>query len=168
MNANKQLETTEKVIGENTFYIRPFPAFVAAGLSGDLAALVAPMLGGLASLIGDSNENVMDVEAEKAVPALTSAFATLSGDKVESLLTKLLIKHENISVSGPETDGEVKRLNTELANEVFCGEVQDMYVLCFEVIRLNFKGFFKKLGDRFGNLQGLLEKVKPSAKGTES
>ena len=164
----KQLETTEKVIGENTFYIRPFPAFVAAGISGDLAAILSPLLGGVAALLGDNKENVLDMDAEKALPAITSAFSTLSGDKVEYLLTKLLIKHENVSVSGPATDGETKRLNMDLANEVFCGEVQDMYVLCFEVIRLNFKGFFKKLGDRFGNLQGILEKVKPSTKSTES
>ena len=29
----KQQETTQKTIGENTFYIRPFPAFRAANIS---------------------------------------------------------------------------------------------------------------------------------------
>lgn len=164
----KQLETTQKVIGENTFYIRPFPAFVAAGLSADLAALISPLIGGLASLVVNDAENVMDMDAEKALPAVSEAFASLSGDKVESLITRLLVKYDNISVQGPDTGNEAKRMNMDLANEVFCGEVQDMYLLCFEVIRLNFKGFFKKLGDRFGNLQGILEKMSPSTANTES
>ena len=32
----KQQETTQKTIGENKFYIRPFPAFRAANISGEL------------------------------------------------------------------------------------------------------------------------------------
>ena len=40
----KRLETTEKIIGENTFYIRPFAAFTAASIGSELAALLAPIL----------------------------------------------------------------------------------------------------------------------------
>ena len=36
----KQMEVTEKKIGDNTFYIKPFPAFVAVNISGDLASVV--------------------------------------------------------------------------------------------------------------------------------
>ena len=164
----KQLETTKKVIGENTFYIRPFPAFVAAGISGELGSALGPIVGGLAPLVGGSKGNFMEMDIEKALPSVTSAFSTLSGDKVETLLSKLLTRYDNISVQGPATDGQVMRLTEDLANEVFCGEVQDMYILSFEVIKLNFKGFFEKLGSQFGSLQGLMEKVTPSANDTES
>ncbi len=89
-------------------------------------------------------KNIMDVDVEDALPALTSAFSSISGDKFERLTKKLLIDHKNISVVCEATDGEVKLLNYDLANEVFCGDVQDLYILCFEVIGLNFKGFFQE------------------------
>lgn len=159
----KQLESTEKKIGKATFYIRPFPAFTAANISGELSALIAPMIGGIAPLINgvkvDKNgvADLMDMQVEDALPALSNAFSGLSGDKFEKLMKQLLINHQNISVCSEEaTDGEVKKLTLDLANEVFCGEVQDMYILCFEVIRINFNGFFKKLGSRFGILQKIM------------
>lgn len=160
----KQMETTEKKIGDSTFYIKPFPAFVAANISGDLAALITPLLGGLAPLLGEGEnkeENVMDRDVGDVLPSLSAAFSSLSGDKFERLMKKLLIDHKNIAVVNEDvTDGEVQVLTYDTANEVFCGEVQDMYILCWEVIRLNFKGFFKKLGARFGGvIQGLMSKV---------
>lgn len=173
----KQMEVTEKTIGENTFYLKPFPAFVAVNISGELAAILTPMLGGIAALVGATSngsgteekpDSIMDVEIEDALPALSQAFSGLSGDKFERLMKKLLIDHKNISVEGEATDGDAKLLTYDLANEVFCGDVQDMYILCFEVIRLNFKGFFTKLGAQFGNLKDLLPKTAPDTGSTEN
>ena len=156
----KQLETTEKVIGENTFYIRPFPAFVAAGISGDLAAILSPLLGGVASLLGNDSDNVLDMDAEKVIDKATPALTRISGEKLESVMKTLMIQHGNVSVEGPVTEGGTAVLSEDLANEVFCGGLQDMFVLCFEIIRINYKGFFKKLGDRFGGLADLLQSPK--------
>lgn len=173
----KQMEVTEKKIGDSTFYIKPFPAFVAVNISGELASVLSPLLGGVAALVGNSNgevssedkpKSIMDVDVEDALPALTSAFSSISGDKFEHLMKKLLINNKNISVECEATNGEVKLLDYDLANEVFCGDVQDMYILCFEVIRLNFKGFFKKIGAQFGSLKELLQKRAPSTKNGET
>ncbi len=168
----KQMEVTEKKIGENTFYIKPFAAFTAVNISGDLAAIATPLLGGLAALLGtggqegqEDQKNVMDVQVEDALPVLTQAFKGISGDSFERLMKKLLINHENISVEGDSTEGKVKLLTYDLANEVFCGDVQDMYILCFEVIRLNFKGFFSKISAQFGDLASLVQK---KVQGTQS
>ena len=59
--------------------------------------------------------------------------------------------------------GEKAQLLTEdLANEVFCEDVQEMFMLAFEVVRSNYNGFFKKLGDLFGPLmEGLTKKASP-------
>lgn len=178
----KQLEVTSKNISGNQFYIKPFPAFVAANISGDLAAVLAPMLGSLAPMVGDigSSGNVPDlsnglnigdidisnIEVEKALPLMTSAFSTLSGDKFERLMKKLLIDNQNISVEGEATDGNVQILTSDLANEVFCGDVQDMFILCWEVIKINFKGFFKKLGTRFGSLRAATPSQAPNSTNT--
>ena len=133
----KQMEVTEKKIGDSTFYIKPFPAFVAVNISGELASVLSPLLGGVAALVGNSNgevssedkpKSIMDVDVEDALPALTSAFSSISGDKFERLMKKLLVNNKNISVECEATDGEVKLLDYDLANEVFCGDVQDMYI----------------------------------------
>ena len=167
----KQTTVTEKVIGESTFYIRPFPAFTAANISGDLAALVTPLLGALAPLVVTKDEkgnekqgNIMDAQVEDAAPALGKAMSGLSGDQFERLMKKLLTDYQNISVVNEEaTGGKVVVMDYDLANEVFCGEVQDMFVLCWEVIKLNFQGFFKKLGARFGGLfEGLQKMTAPA------
>lgn len=165
----KRMDVTEKRIGENVFYLKPFPAFTAANISGELAALITPMVSGLAPLLGGkaTAADIMSVELEDAAPAITGAFSSLSGDKVERLMKKLLIDNRNISVDNPE-NGKTEILSMDLANEIFCGEVQDMFLLCFEVIKINFGGFFKKLGAQFGDLQGLTETETPSSVSMEN
>lgn len=175
----KRMEVTEQKIGEKTFYLKPFPAFVAANLSGELAALITPMLGSLAPLLGSINDDgekrtggsdtdILDMDIADAIPAVSRAFSSLTGDKLEQLLNKLLIDNKNISVECEETNGEVKRLDKDLANEIFCCEVQDLYILCWYVIKLNFGGFFKKLGTRFGGLKERLSEMVPSTSGGET
>ena len=83
-------------------------------------------------------------------------------------MKKLLIDHKNVSVEGETTDGEVKLLTYDIANEVFCGDVQDMFVLCFEVIKLNFNGFFKKMAAQFGGLTEALKKAQNTKNGENS
>ena len=169
----KQLESREVTVGENIFYIRPLPAFKAANLSGELAALVLPLVTGLTSLIpaGTTAENMgnglFDIDMKDAGPAISAAFSSLSGDKIEAILKHLLIAGKNISVEVP---GErVQILTEDLANEVFCEDVQDMFILAFEVIRTNYNGFFKKLGGRFGPVvEALKQTVTPSQTSTES
>lgn len=169
----KQLESREVTVGENIFYIRPLPAFKAANLSGELAALVLPLVTGLTSLIpaGATAENMgnglFDIDVKDAGPAISAAFSSLSGDKIEAILKHLLIAGKNISVEVP---GErVQILTEDLANEVFCEDVQDMFILAFEVIRTNYNGFFKKLGGRFGPVvEALKQTVTPSQTSTES
>lgn len=51
----KQLEPKKETIGGLNFYIRPFPAMVAANLTGDLASLLTPVLAALMPLVGNSD-----------------------------------------------------------------------------------------------------------------
>ena len=173
----KQMNTIEKVIGENTFYIKPFSAFVSANISGELTSLITPMLGSLAplasGLLNESEEegkefDIRDIEIESVLPSVSAAFSTLDGNTFERIMKKLLIDHKNIHVCNEEIDSTPRLLDYELANEIFCLELQDMYILCFEVIKYNFGSFFKKLGTRFGNLTGIIQKVIPSITNTEN
>lgn len=148
--ALKQLEVTEKKIGENTFYIKPFGAFGAANLSGELGGTIVPIFGAIFRARPAGTE-VMNMEISTALPTLMEAMSGLSGDKVETLLKELLIKRGNISVEGPDTDGRTVKLDEDLANEIFCCEVEKMYQLAFEVIKLNYGSFFENLGVLFGD-----------------
>ena len=173
----RRMQTIEKVIGENTFYIRPFGAFAAANISGELAALLSPILAGIATLFGgldtgdggsDAAANPLDMDIEEAMPAISSALSTISGDKVERMMRRLLIDQQNISVQGEDTDGNTVILDKDLADEVFCGELQDMFILCYEVIKLNFKGFFKRVGIQSGSLIDKLRKGTPTSENGET
>lgn len=140
---------SEKELNGVMFYIRPFPAFTAANISGELVTVLAPAIGGIVPLVASGmgdDSNVMNLDVTQFSGAL-SGLNGLSGDKVEGLLKKLLTKHKNISV---ETEDGVKLLDDDLANEVFCGSTQDMFILAVEVINVNFKGFFSKIGNQFG------------------
>ena len=147
----------ERTLNGNTFYVRPFPAFVAANISGELSALIVPILTAIAPQIignGSGNDgavNILDIDSTVAAPALANGLSSVNGEKIEALLKKLLVKHRNISVA---LDGEkdAQYLTEDLANELFCGEAQDMFILAFDVIKVNFSGFFTRLGSRFGNV----------------
>lgn len=173
----KQMEPTHKKIGDYDFYIRPFPAMVAANLSGELASLLTPVLAALIPLVGndDNGEDgkedggLLDVDVNTAAASMAKSMEGFSGARVESMMKKLLVAHKNIVVELPvldedgvkkdESDQEI--LDMDLVNEIFCGEVQDMFVLAFHVIRLNFNGFFKKLAGQFGKAgEALMKKTR--------
>lgn len=150
----RQTEPREAIVDGVKFYIRPLPAFKAANLTGELAAVLAPLFASFASLNNkeENNDGLMDIEIEQAAPLVSKAFEGISGDKVEILLKKLLISNKNIAVKFEDEDGEeeIEILTEEIANEIFCGEVQSMFILAYHVIRLNFNGFFKKLAGPSG------------------
>lgn len=158
----KRLTPITKTIGEYTYYIRPFPAFTAANMTGDLANVMAPILASIAPLVvkavGSEDTKVLDTDVAEMAPSMQGAFSGLSGDKLERLSLKLLINHQNISVEGPDIE-KAKLLTKDLADEIFCGEVEDMFTLMWFVIEVNFSGFFKKLAARFGLAGDLLKKA---------
>ncbi len=161
----KQLDFQEKKIGDNTFYIRPLPAFKAANISGEVAGVLMPVIGTLAPLIA-SEKGVEDMSLEEVAPMISNAFASLSGAKVEGLLKKLLLDGKNISFTTPDSD-KPELLTESIANELFCANVQEMFVLAFEVIRTNYGGFFSKLSSQSGKVTSLLKTLE-SGKNTVS
>ncbi|MDR2359677.1 MAG: hypothetical protein LBD85_00120 [Oscillospiraceae bacterium] len=145
MRELKQTRIAKEVtLGGNEYYIRPFPAFTAANLSGEIGAVIAPLLGGLLPLLNDGVD-LMSID----VGSFSGALSGLSGNKLESVLSKLLVKHGNIAVK-LEGETDAVTLDNDLVNEVFCGSAQDMFILAFEVIKVNYAGFFEKLGSLSG------------------
>ena len=172
----KTFEVKERQIGENIFYIRPLPAFKAANISGELFGVLLPALGSLAPLVGakSDTESLLDVDAAVAAKAFAQGASALSGNKVEYMLKMLLIQHGNISFerAGQKKDGTPQKLTEDEANDLFSGDVHDMFLLAWEVVKLNYGGFFGKLGSLFGDqadaLRNLLKKAAPGQTNTET
>lgn len=141
-------ESTQVTISGNHFYIFPLPAFAAANLSGDILSLLAPVISGIAPAMTSSSP---ETNVEEILPSISTAFNALSGDRLETLLRKMLIDGKRITVE-TEDNPDGARLDQDLINELFCGNVQDMYILAYHVIRVNYSGFFKKLSSRFGGV----------------
>ena len=147
----KRLETTEKIIGENTFYIRPFAAFTAASIGSELAALLAPILSNIFPSLhseeaASGENNVLSADIDDVLPAIANAAAYLDGK-----MTRLLIENDNVSVQGAATGGSVQKLTKDLADEVFCQNLTSMLALGFEVAKLNFGGMFTQLAEKARN-----------------
>lgn len=149
----KQVTPTVEKVGDMEFYIRPFPAFKAANITGELASVLAPLLGMLAPLVaGDgkktekgSEKGLLDVDAGKAAEAMANC-PDIDGDRMERLMKKLLLGgHIAVELEDENGNREEEKLTQELADEIFCGDIQYMFILCFHVIKLNFRGFFGKL-----------------------
>ena len=171
----KSFEIKERELGEYRFYVRPLPAFTAANISGELFGVILPALGSLAPIIGakGDTESLLDVDSEVAAKALAKGASGISGDKLEHLLKKLIVQNRNISfepIDGKDTKPQI--LTEDIANDIFCYDVQDMFILAFDVIKNNYSGFFTKLGNLFGDhigaFQSLIKKGAPGLKIMES
>ena len=154
-NLQKQMEPEKKEIDGNIYYIYPFPAFQASNLSGDLFAMFMPFISSLSPAFKD---DVMDTDVKKITPFLADAFSTLSGDKMEMMLKKLLLS-KNVTL--PDDDGGTQVLTEDLSNRLFCANIQHMFLLAFYVIKVNYGDFFSKIEDRFGtaNMSSMLKKM---------
>ena len=75
----KQQDATPVLVGDTTFYIRPFPAFKSANIFGQLTKTITPVAGGLLSLVGGTGDekSIFDLNLEEAAPALAGASAPL-------------------------------------------------------------------------------------------
>lgn len=158
-NITKMMQPTEEKIGGNTFYIYPLPAFTAANLSADVISLLAPLVGGIAGAFASisqddktgENKSLMDMDVSEAVPYIARAFSSLSADKTEQLLRNLLM-NKNVVVK-QEGSPDADYLTEDKCNEIFCGNVQNMFVLAFYVIKVNYGDFFESLGSRSGSVK---------------
>ena len=126
----KQFDTITKNFGGNSFFIRPFGAFDASRITGELSATLIPLISGLLPAVSNANDvddlKDVNIDYDRLGPSLASSFSSLDGEKLEHLLRLLLVDKNNISVRiGGET--EVQALTYDIANDIFAGDLQDMF-----------------------------------------
>lgn len=166
-----QLDSVEVEVGEHKYFIRKFPALTAANVLGKLNTVLSPLASGIVPLVGVASKgkggatNLFDADITEAIPMLTSALVSLDGDKLQGTLELLLLKHKNVSVEY-DKDGklEVSLMNRDLLNDFFCGDVQDLFLLAYHVVMVNYGNFFGNLLNQFGALRQ--EEMQANSKST--
>lgn len=158
----KQLEPVEETIGDYKFYITPFPAMKAANITGELVSILVPLFGALVPLAGKS-EDLGDVDVGQAAEAIAKS-VSIDGNKLEKMIKNLLLGgHIGVEFDVEDEDGNVEtegqKLDMDILNEIFCCEIQDMFILCFYVLRLNFSGFFRKFAGQSGKAGSAVQKM---------
>ena len=153
---NAMLKRTEVRIEGISFFIAPFPVFVAARISAMLSKVLSPVLGGIISLLGD-DEGEMEgsagtsfSEAKGAIPTFVDAMNGLNPLEFERLLRELLINSRNITFRDSEHP-EGAFLTEEELDAMFAGNSQNLYILAYHVLKENFQGFFGKLKNLSGS-----------------
>lgn len=151
----KQMKTEKVAIDNATFYIRPFGAFTAAGMTASLGKILGPVLGGVAPVITDymsgedgRTKKLEDMDLGLVAGGIGDAMASLDPDGLVGVLKMLLIDHRNVTVT--VDDNEPSILDEDIANEVFCQDLGSMIAVAVAVIKINFSGFFGKLAARYG------------------
>lgn len=153
------LEPVEVTVGENKFYILKFPALKAANVLGKLNTVLSPIASGLVPLVGLASKgdgkkaSLFDADISKAIPLLTNALVSLDGDSLQNTLELLLLKHNNVTIEYTDNNGntQTEKLNRDLIDSVFCGDLQDLFMLAYHVISINYGSFFAKALTQFGN-----------------
>ena len=158
---NAMLKRTEVKIDGTSFFVAPFPVFAAVRITAMLSKVLAPVLGGLIALLGESAdeeaEDDLGNEIKSAIPSFVEAMSSTNPADFERLFRELLVNSRNIAFQDDEhTTGEI--LTEDYLNAMFAGDSQNLYILAYHVLKVNFRGFFEK----FSSLSGspLIQKLK--------
>lgn len=124
------MDTVEIEVSGVRFYYRRMDAFEALEALGDLQKEVLPSLGGLLTLIGDTDD---DESAAALSTSLERFSANLSGKQLRYWVDRLLSK-DRVSV---DIAGETKRLDVATRGQAF-DSFTDIIELLTKVIKLEF------------------------------
>ena len=151
---------TEVEVSGYSFYIEHFDPFTAISVLGDLQKIVTPILGKFTeNLATEGDTDVMDSDFQNlmsAKGALSSVFNALhehvDGETLVKTL-KLLLRKELIAVSIEGAKPE--RLTDEVIIRIFNGDIGGILELAYQVVKVNYEGFFTTAANRFGTLGAL-------------
>lgn len=151
--------TVSKKIGENTYYVNPFPPFEAFELLGDLQAVVTSSL--CNNKPYDDNDKADDVLDKKI------NFFAIIGGIGKNLNGKVLVQFadrlldENYIAVKCKGETEAEKLDEDARNVLFTGHLKEMSEVLLFIIEVNFKDFFDYLKSLFGGAIGkdLMQKL---------
>lgn len=157
------IEIKEKEIGENVYFVRPFPPLKSLELLGDLQAVVTSSLDAAVDKKDgvDSEEEMSVLDSNINIGAIISGIGkNLKGPALVSFANRIIDK-EFVSVKRP-TDETAIKLEKNISDNIFAGHLLEMLQLMHFVLEVNYADFFENLPDLSGILQeiGIQKKKK--------
>lgn len=74
----KQQDATEVVVNDNHYFVRPFPAFRAANISGEVIKVIIPIIGSVLPFVtANGDASALDADLATIAPEITKAFESL-------------------------------------------------------------------------------------------
>lgn len=150
-------EVKEKKIGDNTFYVRPFPVLQALELLGDLQAVFTTGLEKFDVKDDAQKDGAPKSFLEKNVTlgaAIAGIGENLKGPALVGF-AKRLLDPEYVSVKRAGA-AEPVRLTTDVYNNIFSGRLKQLIeLLYFIVIDVNFADFFELVPSHIGSLMNI-------------
>lgn len=136
-----------KTVNDVVFHVQCFDPFTALRVLGDLQRVLSPIVG---SMVGSANAT--DVESinilSKSIGNICKGLHEyVDGDTLVKLI-EMLVREDYISVS--IEGGTPKRLSKDLVNLVFNGNPGGVLELAYEVVKVNYGGFFTIFKTLFG------------------
>ena len=136
-----------KTVNDVVFHVQCFDPFTALRVLGDLQRVLSPIVG---SMVGSANAT--DVESINILSKSISNICNGLHDYVDGetlvKLIEMLVREDYISVS--IEGGTPKRLSKDLVNLVFNGNPGGVLELAYEVVKVNYGGFFTIFKNLFG------------------
>ena len=137
-----------KTVNDVVFHVQCFDPFTALRVLGDLQRVLSPIVG---SMVGSANAT--DVESINILSKSISNICNGLHDYVDGetlvKLIEMLVREDYISVS--IEGGTPKRLSKDLVNLVFNGNPGGVLELAYEVVKVNYGGFFTIFSTLFGS-----------------
>lgn len=137
-----------KTVNDVVFHVQCFDPFTALRVLGDLQRVLSPIVG---SMVGSANAT--DVESinilSKSISNICNGLHEYVDGETLVKLIEMLVREDYISVS--IEGGTPKRLSKDLVNLVFNGNPGGVLELAYEVVKVNYGGFFTIFKTLFGS-----------------
>ena len=137
-----------KTVNDVVFHVQCFDPFTALRVLGDLQRVLSPIVG---SMVGSANAT--DVESinilSKSISNICNGLHEYVDGETLVKLIEMLVREDYISVS--IEGGTPKRLSKDLVNLVFNGNPGGVLELAYEVVKVNYGGFFTIFKNLFGS-----------------
>lgn len=138
-----RLQTADNVV----FHVQCFDPFTALRVLGDLQRVLAPIVGSMVGSANATNVETINILSKSISNICKGLHDYVDGDTLVKLV-EMLVREDYISVS--IEGGSPKRLSKDLVNLVFNGNPAGVLELAYEVVKVNYGGFFTIFKTLFG------------------
>lgn len=137
-----------KTVNDVVFHVQCFDPFTALRVLGDLQRVLSPIVGSMVGSANATGVESINILSKSISNICNGLHEYVDGETLVKLI-EMLVREDYISVS--IEGGTPKRLSKDLVNLVFNGNPGGVLELAYEVVKVNYGGFFTIFKTLFGN-----------------